>query len=327
MEGAFFGGMRGYFSKKGYATKEEALNYLNADFRWLRCSEDTNDTINMEYDTAAGEEQEIRIDNEYATYSSQYNRPLRDCTTATEIEKLYRPDLSALKAPDFAQARKRWPNHALVLMPTWMPLFCGACEMFGMEEALCGFYTAPSAMEAFLEIRNNAFLEMLERVLNECGDNVDIVWLGDDYASERSLIISLEMWRQFIKPQLIKQADLVKKYGKKILFHCCGAVSGLYPDWIDMGIDCHLVFQTTAANMDANRIAREFGGKIAFYGGMDVQRLLVCGTPEMVRQEVAKNIKAFEHCGGYIVANSHHGLPDIRPDLIEVMMGAAAKHR
>ena len=92
-----------------------------------------------------------------------------------------------------------------------------------------------------------------------------------------------------------------------------------------MGIDCHLVFQVTANHINVERIAREFGGKIAFYGGMDVQRLLVHGTAEMVQQEIEKNVAAFGHCGGYIVANSHHGLPDIRSDLIEAMMLTAAK--
>ena len=86
----------------------------------------------------------------------------------------------------------------------------------------------------------------------------------------------------------------------------------------ELGADCRWI-NTTARQMDAEFIAKVFGGKIAFYGGIDVQELLTKGTPEYVRREVRRNIRAFEECGGYIVANSHNGTDDIRSENIVAM--------
>jgi len=97
----------------------------------------------------------------------------------------------------------------------------------------------------------------------------------------------------------------------------------ILPDLIDIGVNALLVFQTTAAGMEPQSIAAEFGGRLAFYGGIDVQRLLSCGTVAEVKAQVRANIRAFADCGGYVVANSHHGVATIKPENIIAMCEAA----
>jgi uroporphyrinogen decarboxylase len=152
---------------------------------------------------------------------------------------------------------------------------------------------------------------------------MDICWLGDDYASQQSLIMSPELWRARIKPYLAEQVQLVRDHGMHVLFHSCGAVRDILPDFIEIGISAHLVFQTTATGMDAPSIARDFGGQLAFYGGIDIQQLLSYGTPQDVEATARANIQAFEGCGGYMVANSHHGVATIKGENIEAMCRAA----
>jgi uroporphyrinogen decarboxylase len=86
-----------------------------------------------------------------------------------------------------------------------------------------------------------------------------------------------------------------------------------------------LVFQTSAAGMDAESIARDFGGKIAFHGGIDCQQLLTYGSQEDVRQEVRRNIDLFSGCGGYIVANSHV-IENIKPENMVAMLQEAGTY-
>jgi len=69
--------------------------------------------------------------------------------------------------------------------------------------------------------------------------------------------------------------------------------------------------------------SQDFGGKMVFYGGVDVQHLLSSGTQEEVQAAVEANIRAFENCGGYIVANSHHSLASIQGRNIEMMCSTA----
>jgi uroporphyrinogen decarboxylase len=108
-----------------------------------------------------------------------------------------------------------------------------------------------------------------------------------------------------------------------VLFHSCGAVREILPDLIDIGVGALLVFQTTAVGMDVPSMVRDFGGRLAFYGGIDIQQLLSFGTPEEVKATVRRNVEAFSECGGYIVANSHHGVTTIKGENIEAMCAAA----
>jgi uroporphyrinogen decarboxylase len=96
-------------------------------------------------------------------------------------------------------------------------------------------------------------------------------------------------------------------------------------DLIDIGVNGLLVFQTTARGMDVESIAREFGGRLVFYGGIDVQQLLSYGTVEEVEATVRANARAFADHGGYIVANSHHRVSTIKGDSIVAMCEAAKR--
>ena len=78
-----------------------------------------------------------------------------------------------------------------------------------------------------------------------------------------------------------------------------------------------------AAGMDPESIARDFGGRLAFYGGVDCQRLLTFGTPDEVRTEVGRNVRAFAQCGGYVVSNAHCHIANIRGENVEAMIEAA----
>jgi uroporphyrinogen decarboxylase len=140
------------------------------------------------------------------------------------------------------------------------------------------------------------------------------------------MLISPDCWRKLIKPYLAQQVRTLRDSGMFVMYHSCGSVRPILHDLIEIGVNALLVFQTNARGMDVESIAREFGGRLAFYGGIDVQYLLSFGSEEEVKSTVAKNIRAFESCGGYIVANSHHGLATIRGDNLETMFAAAKQY-
>ncbi len=139
------------------------------------------------------------------------------------------------------------------------------------------------------------------------------------------MLISPETWRRLVKPYLAEQVRLLRDNGLMVLLHSCGSVRPILPDLIDMGVNALLVFQTTAAGMDPESIARDFGGRMVFYGGLDVQSLLSRGTRAEVEREVRRNAAAFSRCGGYVVANSHHSEPSINGENIVAMFDAARR--
>lgn len=319
MEASVWTELLEYFrSEHDCAGPMDVLEFLNTDFRWIGmpCREDTADSKK-----GAGS-----ADAAVLTHSKDVARgPLTNARTIAEIESHSWPDPAKFSCADYNQTRQQWPDHALVFMAGWDPLFWGACEVFGVEEALVNMLAAPALYECAIRCIHERYMERLARGLAAAKGHCDICWLGDDFASQASMFLSPAHWRRFIKPCLTRQVELARKHGMYVLYHSCGAVRPVLPDLIDIGVNALLVFQTKAAGMDAKSIARDFGGRLAFYGGMDVQQLLSFGTPEEVRAEVRANMRAFSKCGGYVVANSHHGVATISGKNIEAMCAAACQ--
>lgn len=64
----------------------------------------------------------------------------------------------------------------------------------------------------------------------------------------------------------------VKKAGKYVMIHSCGDVDELFPDLIAAGLDCFNPFQPEVMEVDA--LIKEYRGKLAFHGGLSIQKTL-----------------------------------------------------
>jgi uroporphyrinogen decarboxylase len=58
--------------------------------------------------------------------------------------------------------------------------------------------------------------------------------------------------------------------------------------------------------MDPARIKREFGARLAFHGGVDIQHTLPHGSPDEVRAEVRERCQVLGRAGGYVCAAAHY---------------------
>ena len=343
MEGQVWKGLAQYFELEcGLHNDFEVFDFLDTDCRWVFLSYngpsliDDPTVINADADilgaatlyalrcSGIGFSNGTSMKDMIGTYSDDAAaRPLKGAETLGEVDGYPWVDPSWWQVPDFAAVRNRWPDHALVLHPGWFPLFCGAANAFGMEDALIRMIGQPKLLIAFLEKQHAVYMDILQRAVGSARGKCDICWLGDDYASQDSMLFSPELWRRYIKPFLKEQVDCIRDAGMHVLFHSCGAVRAILEDLIGIGVDGLLVFQTTASGMDAQSISRDFGGRMVFYGGIDCQRVLTSGSLQEVRSEVDLNRNCFSKCGGYIVANTHHGVDGIRGANIVEMCRAA----
>lgn len=322
MEGCVWPELQEYFRQQhGLETYDQVIEFLDPDFRWTflnyRPPQDAPPPVAP---AAPGN----LLPADQRLYSKTVvDGPLAQAETVADVERYHLPDPSAWYPADYAPLRARFPDHALVFCPGWMPLFWTACEAFGMQSALVNLATRPALFDAFIQ-RYHAFcMDILRRGAQGASGYCDIALLGDDFAHQQGMLISPAMWRRHIKPYLAEQVRVLRENGLLVLYHSCGAVRPILPDLIEIGVNALLVFQTTARGMEAASIAQEFGGKLAFYGGIDIQRLLSYGTPEQVAETVRANVAAFAGCGGYIVANSHHTVPTIQGANLVAMCRAA----
>jgi uroporphyrinogen decarboxylase len=102
-------------------------------------------------------------------------------------------------------------------------------------------------MDAILDVR----LEVTRRALEQVGDLIDVVSCSDDVADKRGPQMSLDLYHKLIVPRHRRYFDLIRSQTRaKILYHSCGAVGSMIPDFIDLGIDFINPVQVSAEGMD-----------------------------------------------------------------------------
>ena len=196
-------------------------------------------------------------------------------------------------------------------------LFERAWSMRGMENILIDMVEAPDWVEELLDAITEFNLGNIAEVTRF---DIDAVMFGDDWAAQRGLIFSPQLWRRLVKPRLARMYGAVRQAGKAVIIHSCGHVQELLPELIALGVDVFNPFQPEV--MDLGQIKRQFGGQLTFYGGVSLQRVLPFGTPQEVRDEAGRLIDEIGRGGGYILAPSHDMPADIPVENIVALLEA-----
>lgn len=248
-------------------------------------------------------------------------RPFQDVTHPREIERYPWPEPAELDFAPLKQALQE--KRAYVrLSGMWSPFFHLVADLFGMEQYFVNMYTRPELVEVVTERVVAFYLEANRRCLEECGEEIDVFFFGNDFGTQLDLLLSPELWDRFVFPHLRKIVLLAKSYHLPVMLHSCGAIGKIIPRLLDIGIDALHPLQARARGMDAEALAHRFGGKLTFVGGVDTQELLVHGTPQEVRQEVHRLRKLFGR--RYIVSPSHEAvLPNVPLENLEAMAQGA----
>jgi len=173
-----------------------------------------------------------------------------------------------------------------------------------------------------MEAVTGILIEWNRLALRELGEYVDLVSFGDDVGTQDRAVCSLPVYRRLIRPAHERFVRLVREHSKaKIFYHTCGSVYAYLPDFIDMGIDALNPVQVTARNMEPERLKREFGDRISFWGGIDSQHILPRGTPDEVRAEARRMSELMGRNGGYVLAAVHNIQPDVPPENVCALFG------
>ncbi|MBT3290279.1 MAG: methyltransferase, partial [Victivallales bacterium] len=91
----------------------------------------------------------------------------------------------------------------------------------------------------------------------------------------------------------------------------------------EAGYDVINPVQTNCRDMEPERLKREFGKDICFWGGgCDTRDVLNRATPAKVRQHVLERLKIFAPSGGFVFNTVHNILPDVPPENIVAMFDA-----
>jgi uroporphyrinogen decarboxylase len=193
-------------------------------------------------------------------------------------------------------------------------LYERAWTMRGMANLLMDMVERPAFVEEFLDAIVEHNLVQVRRAL-ELG--VDCLHFGDDYGMQTGLIMGLGHWRRFFQPRLAAMFEPVVQAGKYVSLHSCGRVQELFDELVEIGLNLFNPFQPEV--MDVFEYMPRYRGRLAFHGGMSVQKTLPFGSVEEVREMTSRLIEAGRK-GGYIFAPSHDVPRDVPPENLVAMM-------
>lgn len=128
---------------------------------------------------------------------------------------------------------------------------------------------------------------------------IDGITFGDDFGSQRGLMISPKLFREFFKPRLRQMYGRVAAAGLVVGAHSDGDNLPIIPDLLEIGLQVFHPIQPEC--MDLETLKREFGRDLSFRGGIGVQRGIALGTPDDVRHEVSRSARILGRNGGYIM--------------------------
>ncbi len=198
--------------------------------------------------------------------------------------------------------------------------------MRGYERFYKDMYKNPEFVDALLEKVSDLHVKFLDMILEEVGEHLDVVMQGDDLANQDGPAMSLDMYRKFVKPKQAKVFDLINdKTDAKLFYHCCGSVKELLPELIDIGVDIINPVQVSAKGMDTEKLKREFGEDLTFWGAIDTQKTLPMGSEKEVEEEVKKRVDDLSRDGGYVLTSVHNIQADVPPENIVTMFDTARK--
>lgn len=249
-----------------------------------------------------------------ATYNEITFYPLSDARTIEDLDKFNWPDPDWFNISGIKEVCRRCEKYAVVLCDertNRTTVLHQGIYLRGMEQIMLDIALNPEFVHALFRRISRFYIDLNRRVFEAARGKIDILLIGDDIGTQNGLLLSPKQIREFILPYLKEYVELCRNYGVKVMFHSCGAIREIIPDLINTGFDILNPIQVRATGMVPAELKKEFGDKICFHGGVDVQKTMPCGTVEEVRKEVRERIDVLGKNGGYILAPTHNFQADV----------------
>ena len=202
-------------------------------------------------------------------------------------------------------------------------LFEGAWRLRGLENFLLDLIERPD-WAAFLLDRLTGLARRNAEALAAAG--VDVLSLDDDVGMPGTMFISPAMWRRFFKPRLAEIIDAARAIqpALRVLYHSDGYIEPIVGDLIEIGVNALNPLQPE--HMDAARIRRRYGPRLALWGTVGRHTTFSFGAPEEIRQEVRQRIETLGRAGLILCPAYDIDEPDIPWENIVAFLEAVRRY-
>lgn len=181
----------------------------------------------------------------------------------------------------------------------------GTSMLRGMEQVLVDLITGEPAGLLLARRRCDIWLGIIERTLDAARGGIDFLWMGEDLGTQIGPMISLDLYRERLRPLHQRFIDLAASHGIPVMVHTCGSSSWAYEDFIEMGVAAVDTLQPEAAEMSPESLRERFGGRLAFHGAISTAGPVATGTAEETAAECRRVLDILGPTGGYMFSPTH----------------------
>ena len=220
----------------------------------------------------------------------------------------FQPPWEMIRGADVSKAQQACERNLAAEDPKFM--MCGTpARPFERMQFLRGsenlFYDLGEDSTSFRKLREMVWDFERQAMTLAVQSGSDAVSFMDDWGSQKTLLTSPKQWREVFKPMYADYCRIAKAAGKKVFFHSDGHIMDIYEDLIEIGVDA---VNSQLFCMPIEEIGRRFKGRITFWGEIDRQHVLPFGTPQTVREAVARVRRALDDGRGGVIAQCEWGV-------------------
>ncbi len=196
--------------------------------------------------------------------------------------------------------------------------------MRGMENLLTDFYHHEEIAHAICE---KITALRIQQAIKYAGIGVDVLRLGDDVATQNGPMMSVELYRRYLKERtrrIIAAAKHVKS-DLLVFMHSDGSVADFIPEYINIGVEILNPVQPECN--DLTEIGRRYGDTLSFWGGIGTQTTMPYASVQEVREKVSEVQVQLGRRGGLLLAPSHILEPEVPWENVLSFVDAARNTR
>ncbi|MCL2163549.1 MAG: hypothetical protein FWH55_03970 [Oscillospiraceae bacterium] len=307
----------------GHNDRDKLLCDLNVDMRYINCIEPAEKDCGAYIENFWGERY-VYKKTDWGFYRETMAGALSSATTLRELEEFNWPRVDMMNYDRIPELCAKYDEYGILY--GFADIFTRPAIVRGMEEMLVDFYENPEFSHFLISKFTDFYIEEYTRAFKESGGRIDMFLIMGDLATQLGPFFSMAIYDEFIGPYIKKMNDRLHELGAYSMFHTCGCSHFFYDRLIDCGVDIIDPMQRTSPEMHPEVLAEKYGERVCFHGGIDVQTTLPFGSPEEVKEEVRRYIKAFRKDKlGYICTSAHYMQHDTPPENVIALYEAISE--
>lgn len=167
----------------------------------------------------------------------------------------------------------------------------------------------------------------IQRTSDYARAGVDLIQLGDDIGTQHGPMMSLALWRKWLKPRLARVIDAARdiRADIPILYHSDGDIECFIDDLIEVGVTILNPVQPEC--MDFEQLHERYGDRLSFWGTIGTQTTMPFGSPDDVRAAVHDRVRVCGEEGGLVIGPTHLVEPEVPWENLVALRDAVADCR